>query len=289
MPARGGRAIGVVLVIEVAFVGQRLGAETVEPAGDVGEAGHVQRVGDQGAVPRPHIGIRVAGELHDVRVIGGDDRAAVVDLRAKDQQRSLEQLDDFGGQVAEIDVGPADPQPPVAAGAVDYALRAHFHQPLVQLEQFIARLARRSSPCKPSSRPRRSRWTCRETVESTEPCAIGLPCRCPSSASRQVPSAPWKPLVPVAYSSIAAEILRRVGPIVVEGEHQISLAAVVDDRAQLGIEVGGIADLRPEHVEILMVHHPHGAGVVGQVLQLDLANENIAMEIDRLVAVERPA
>ena len=40
-------------------------------------------------------------------------------------------------------------------------------------------------------------------VESTAPCAIALPWRCPSSASRQVPSAPWKPLVPVAYSSIA--------------------------------------------------------------------------------------
>lgn len=39
-------------------------------------------------------------------------------------------------------------------------------------------------------------------VESTAPCAIGFPCNCPSSASRHVPSAPWNPLVPVAYSSI---------------------------------------------------------------------------------------
>ena len=39
-------------------------------------------------------------------------------------------------------------------------------------------------------------------VESTAPCAIGLPWRWPSSASRQVPSAPAKPDVPVAYSSM---------------------------------------------------------------------------------------
>src|SRR3569833_1893416 len=39
-------------------------------------------------------------------------------------------------------------------------------------------------------------------VESTAPWAMGLPWRWPSSASRQVPSAPWKPLVPVAYSSL---------------------------------------------------------------------------------------
>src|SRR5205807_3061561 len=78
-------------------------------------------------------------------------------------------------------------------------------------------------------------------------------------------------------------------PVTVKSHHQVALAAVVDDRAQLGIEVSGVADLRAEHVEVLVVHHTHGAVVVGQVLQLDLANEDVAVEIDGFVAVEGEA
>ena len=44
-------------------------------------------------------------------------------------------------------------------------------------------------------------WTWWLIVLSTAPCAMALPWRWPSSASRQVPSAPPNPLVPQAYSS----------------------------------------------------------------------------------------
>ena len=53
------------------------------------------------------------------------------------------------------------------------------------------------------------------------------------------------------------------------------------DGAEFGIEVGGVADLRAEHVEILVVHDPDVPGVeLRQVLDLDLADQDVAVEID---------
>src|SRR5947199_7826228 len=56
---------------------------------ELGVAGEVERVGDERAVARPDVGVGVARELDDVGVVGGDDPAVVVDLRA-DHQRSEE-------------------------------------------------------------------------------------------------------------------------------------------------------------------------------------------------------
>ena len=141
VPTGSRRAIGVVFVQEVSVFGQNVFAEGVEPSGDVGEAGHVQGVGDEGAIARPHVGIGIAGELHDVAVVGGDDRPAVVDLGTADQQAALEEIDDFRREIAEVDVGATHPQPPVAGGSVDDALRGGLHQPLMLLDQFFAGMA----------------------------------------------------------------------------------------------------------------------------------------------------
>ena len=74
--------------------------------------------------------------------------------------------------------------------------------------------------------------------------------------------------------------------VAVERDHQVALGAVVDDRAQLGVVVGGVADLGAEHVEVLVVHHPHQALVAGQVLDLDLPHQDVAVEVHHVVAVE---
>ena len=61
----------------------------------------------------------------------------------------------------------------------------------------------------------------------------------------------------------------------------------MDERAEFRIEVGGVADLGAEHVEVLVVHDAHDAVVLAQVLDLDLADEDVAVEVDGVVAVER--
>src|SRR5690242_9884303 len=78
--------------------------------------------------------------------------------------------------------------------------------------------------------------------------------------------------------------LLAIGP---EADHQIALAAVVNDGAQFGIEVGGVTDLHPPHVEILVMDDLHRALAGSKVAHFDLAHKNVAMEINRVVAVER--
>ncbi len=75
----------------------------------------------------------------------------------------------------------------------------------------------------------------------------------------------------------------------VERHHHIPLAAIVHHGPQVRIKVGGVADLRAEHVEILVVHDAHQAFMTRQVLDLHLAHEDRAVEIDHVVAVKGQA
>ena len=111
-------------------------------------------------------------------VVGGDDGAAVVDLRAHDQQRAFEQFDDLGGQVAEVDVGAADPKPPVAGGAIQHRLRGLAKEPAMQFEQFLARLGRDHREVNARFPAAGRTGTCRLIVLSTRPGRW----RCPGGA-----------------------------------------------------------------------------------------------------------
>jgi hypothetical protein len=75
----------------------------------------------------------------------------------------------------------------------------------------------------------------------------------------------------------------------VEGDRDVPLAAVVDDRAEVGVVVGGVADLRPPHVEVLVVEDADRAVVTREVLDLDLADQDRAVEVHDVVAVQRQA
>ena len=57
--------------------------------------GKVERVGDKCAVARPKIAVMVGRAFGYVRIVGGENRAAVVDLRADDQKRTLVKIDDL--------------------------------------------------------------------------------------------------------------------------------------------------------------------------------------------------
>ena len=72
-----------------------------------------------------------------------------------------------------------------------------------------------------------------------------------------------------------------------ERDHQVALAAVVDQRAQLGVIVGGVAHLGPEHVEVLVVDDLHHPLPRREVLHPDPADQDVAVEVDGVVAVQR--
>src|SRR2546429_9778207 len=78
-------------------------------------AGPHQGRGDQGAIARPHVGVRVASEPDDVRVVGRGDRAVMVDLRADDEQALVVTLADQRRQGVETTLFLAYPQAPVVA------------------------------------------------------------------------------------------------------------------------------------------------------------------------------
>ena len=85
-------------------------------------------------------------------------------------------------------------------------------------------------------------------------------------------------------AGVFIDALHALGP---ERDHQIPLGAIVNERAQVRIVIGGVADFRPEHVEILMVENADVALAGNHVLDLDLPDHDRAMEIDDIIAIER--
>ena len=92
MPTRRERARRVVLVKEVAVFRDRFLAEAEEVTTEFTVASKVERVCDECAIARPVVGVRVACEVRDVVIVRSNDRAAVVDLRAKNDFASHEEI-----------------------------------------------------------------------------------------------------------------------------------------------------------------------------------------------------
>ena len=82
MPIAGQRPVQVIVLKEIAAFCQRPATKVEELPTQLGIAGLLQRGRDKGAIAAPHIGIRVSAKPHDVRIIGRDNGAPVVDLRA---------------------------------------------------------------------------------------------------------------------------------------------------------------------------------------------------------------
>ena len=95
MPRRAPGTVRAVFVHQGGAVRrQTSAAEEKEAARDVLIAQIVQRGGNQRAITRPHIGVVGAGRRHDVAVVGGENGAAVIYLRAHDEQTAAEQVGD---------------------------------------------------------------------------------------------------------------------------------------------------------------------------------------------------
>ena len=110
---------------------QHIGAEVKEAQRDLGIAAEIQRVRDQRAIARPQIAVGVAVELRHIAVVGGDDRAVVVDLGAQDQERAAIQIDQSAGQIGKVERLFAHPQPPVRSRALDKRGRAALDELLL--------------------------------------------------------------------------------------------------------------------------------------------------------------
>ena len=113
-----------VLVQEEAFFDERLLAEEEELPRHVFVSRAVERVGDDRAVPRPRVGVGVAGELRDVEVARGDHGAAVVDMRPRGEDAAPVEL---RGVLAKLLVDVAvvflGPYLPVRAGPTEICVR----------------------------------------------------------------------------------------------------------------------------------------------------------------------
>ena len=205
-------------------------------------ARHVERVRHQRAVARPHVRVGVAREVHDVRVVGRDDAAALVDLRAHDEQRALVQIDDRRRQPEELGRLLAHPQLPVGARALDERLGPARDDLGVELLGAVPRAfphLGRAQPVVHGARRRPPGTTrARRDHVSTAPCAIGFMPRLPSSsASRQVPSRPGRPSARWRNDSTP------VSPVDAHVGEKVAPALVVRDGARRRIVGGGVADV----------------------------------------------
>ena len=98
---------------EVALAGHEVAAQKEEASCDLAVSGEIEAVGDQGAIPRPQVGIRVAVETQDVGVVRRDDRAAVVDLGADHERGALVEVADPLGKMRGDGFVLVRPEPPV--------------------------------------------------------------------------------------------------------------------------------------------------------------------------------
>ena len=88
---------------QVAIIGDVFRAEMEERAGGVAIARVAQHVRHQRAIAWPHIGVAVAREGPHITIGRGDNRAAIVDLRAYDQQAALVEVNKWLRQIAGVD------------------------------------------------------------------------------------------------------------------------------------------------------------------------------------------
>src|SRR5713226_2393747 len=80
----------------------------------------VEGVRNQRSIPRPCVRICVTGELRDVKVGGGDDRAGVVCMRAGGEDAAAIELRDFGAQLfVDVAVVLFGPDLPIGARSSD--------------------------------------------------------------------------------------------------------------------------------------------------------------------------
>ena len=138
MPRTAHRAVGIELVQEIAVGIDDAPAEIKKVFSQCRIASFNERCGYQRAVARPHVRVCVARELKDVRVVRGDNGAAIVKLGADDQQALPEQPQDGGRQRRAI--GPdfrVAPELPVIGGSLEEFLWCFFADEPVELSDFM--------------------------------------------------------------------------------------------------------------------------------------------------------
>ena len=282
VPRRRRRAVRVVLVQQVPLVGQQVGALGVEAAGDVGEAGQVEGVAHQGAVPRPHVRVGVAGELEDVGIVGGDDRPAVIDLRPEDQQAPLVQVLDALRQVAEVVRRAVDPRPPVPDGAAKHALGRAGLDHLVQLAQLVERLGDHQVIIERGRRPALERHggadgrVDRALADGVagEAAVLGVAPRALGPAEPAHAGGELVHAVPVPAVALPPA----------ETRQDVPRPPVMDHRLQPWVVVGRVAYLRAVHREVLLEEQADLAARRGRVLDTNLPDVHVAVEVDRVAA-----
>jgi hypothetical protein len=154
-----------------------------------------QPVRHERAVAHPAVRVVVAAELRDVRVVRRDDRPAVVDLRAHDQLRPVEQVAHALGQ-GDVSSGSLRHQRRQYASVRAISARALLPDPSLSALTPVVRVPQAIQSETTSASPFAGTARLNPTVASTEPWLIALRPSSPSSASRQVPSAPPIALVP---------------------------------------------------------------------------------------------
>ncbi len=282
MPGGGGRPVGVVLVEQVAARGDRPRAELVELAGDVGVTAGVERGGHDRAVARPHIAVRVARVGDDVVIVGGDDRAAVVDLRAQDQEAAQEEIDHLGRQLGVVEALARHPQPPEGVGPPHERFRAARAQPLRQLLHRGVVLAEPDEHAAPGLAARGHLHVGahgrihRALLDGILRERSVL--RVDESALRAVEALLAGGIAP------HAEALRAEA-----AEDRVPLCFVVDQAARLGIEEDGVAEVVAEEPQVVVPEEAHFARAAGEVLDLHLADQERLVEVDRVGAAQAQA
>jgi hypothetical protein len=249
-------------------------AEVEEGARQAAVAGEVERVGDERAVARPQVAVVVRGAQRHVRVVGGEDGPAVVNLRAGDEQRALVEADDLRRQVAEVGLVLVDPRAPVVFRPLHEPARPARHDARVEVGHLAVGRAGRE-PVEHLGR------LARADDESAPDGRVDGAFRDRAFAEHAVLGVAPRPLRPLERLAPGGESLHAGGRV--GGDQKVAQALVVNQRARVRVEVGRVADLGLGDVKVLVEEEAELAARARGVGQPDAADEDVFVRVHGVV------
>ena len=238
---------------QVALRRDHLVAEVEEAARHLRIPGIGEGVGDQRAVARPHVGVGVAGVARDVEVVGGDDRPAVVDLAAQDEEAAPVDIGHDGGEIAEALVLLGHPEGPVVPRALQERRRPLLPEGAVDPGDLF-KVGPHGDPVPAGG------LAARRHAQVQSDRGVHAALRHRVAGEDAVLGVAPGPLPPLKLLDPHGPLVHAQVPPVGGGprgvDHEPALPFVVEDRAPLRLVVGGVAHLRPADVEVLAEEAP---------------------------------
>ena len=252
-------------------------AEIEEFLGQRVMAGPVERTGDQRPIAWPHVAVGIAGKLRDVIIVGSNHRAAVVDLRADDQQAAFIQPYNRFWQIGKDRRVGIQPQHPVAARPIQITFNMAFAHHVIKQPHIFKSFANRH-PVINSRSSRRAKISVQRDGRIDAALGHGV------AAERAIFSIAPGPLLAVNFLDADRPLIDSFfcGTFWEAVDQEPAILLVMDQRPAQRFVIGRITDCRFEDVKIVMEKQPYLARLVTVLADHEPADKERLVKINRI-------